>query len=134
LVVVQEPDFGRGITAWPKVQLYEKVSHWMRETFRRGGVHHDIGSKLYHLFRQAGLPGPILLHHMTVGGGADTRPSCENCAGIVRSMLPRMERFGVATADEVQVETLAERLEREASAADAQVSFVPITGAWTTVG
>jgi SAM-dependent methyltransferase len=134
LVVVQEPDFGPGISAWPAVQLYEKVSHWMRETFRRGGVHHDIGGKLYHLFRQAGLPGPTLLQHVTVAGGADTRPSCENYAEIVRSMLPRMEKFGVATAEEVQVETLAERLEREAAAADAQVTFLPVTGAWVTVG
>jgi hypothetical protein len=74
------------------------------------------------------------LQHVTVAGGADTRLSCENIAEIVRSMLPRMEKFGVGTADEVQVETLAERLEREASAANAQVTFLPVTGAWATVG
>jgi SAM-dependent methyltransferase len=134
LLVVQEPDFGVGITTWPAVELWQKVSHWMRETFQRGGVHHDIGCKLYYLFRQAGLPGPMLLQHVTAAGGADTRPSCENSAAMIRSLLPRMEKFGIATAEEVQVDTLAERLEREASAAEAQVAFVPITGAWTTVG
>jgi SAM-dependent methyltransferase len=133
LLVVQEPDFGVGIITWPRVELWQQVSHWMGETFRRGGVHHDIGGKLYHLFRRAGLRGPTLLQHVTAAGGADTRPHCENSAEIVRSMLPRMERFGVATAEEVQVETLAERLEREATAAEAQVTFVPVTGAWTTV-
>ncbi len=134
LLVVQEPDFGVGISTWPTVELWQKVSYWMRETFRRGGVHHDVGCKLYHLFRRAGLPGPMLLQHVTVGGGADTQPSCENSAEMIRSLLPRMEKFGIATAEEVQVDTLAQRLQREASAAEAQVAFVPITGAWATVG
>jgi ubiquinone/menaquinone biosynthesis C-methylase UbiE len=134
LVVAQEPDFGVGVTSWPTVPLWQQVSHWMAETFRRGGVHHDIGKRLYHLFRQAGLPGPALLQHISAAGGTATRPFCENSAGIVSSLLPRMEKFGIATAEEVQVETLAERLERETCAAEAQVTYLPSTAAWTIVG
>jgi SAM-dependent methyltransferase len=134
LVVVQEPDFGVGISTWPTVALWKQVERWMVETFRRGGVHHDIGGKLYHLFRQAGLPGPGLVQHVSIAGGTETRPFCENSAEIVSSLLPRMERFGIATAAEVDVETLAERLERETCAADAQVTYVPSVAAWTTVG
>ncbi len=134
LLVVQEPDFGVGIATWPKVTLWQQVSHWMRETFGRGGVHHDIGGKLYHLFRQAGLAGPALLQHVSAGGGPAMRPFCENSAELVRSLLPRMEKFGIATAEEVRVDTLADRLERETIAAEAQVTFVPVIAAWTTVG
>jgi hypothetical protein len=133
LLVFQEPDFGVGTMTWPRVELWEKVKVWCAETFRRGGVHHDIGCKLYHLFKKAGLPGPSLLHHVSVAGGADTRPFCENVAGIVTSLLPRMEKFGVATAAEVQAETLAERLEREVCAADAQVTYMPAVASWTTI-
>jgi hypothetical protein len=97
-------------------------------------VQHDIGGKLYHFFRQAGLAGPALLQHVSIAGGAATRPFCENSAGIVSSLLPRMEKFGIASALEVQVETLAERLERDTCAAEAQVTYVPTTAAWTTVG
>ena len=134
LVVIQEPDFGVGISTWPTVALWQQVERWMVETFRRGGVHHDIGGKLYHLFRQAGLPEPGLLQHASVAGGAATRPFCENSAEILSSLLPRMEKFGIATAEEVRVETLAERLEQETCAADAQVTYVPSVAAWTTVG
>jgi SAM-dependent methyltransferase len=134
LVVVQEPDFGVGISTWPTVALWQKVERWMVETFRRGGVHHDIGGKLYHVFRQAGLPGPGLVQHASVAGGSATRPFCENSAGIVSSLLPRMEKFGIATAEEVRAETLAERLEWETCAADAQVTYVASVGAWTTAG
>ncbi len=134
LIVAQEPDFRSGVSTWPTVALWHQVSHWISETFRRGGVHHEIGGKLYHLFRQAKLPGPDLVHHVSVAGGAACRPFCENSAGIVSSLLPRMEKFGIATAEEVQPETLADRLEQETCAVDAQVTYVPTTAAWTIVG
>ena len=132
LVVVQEPDFRVGITTAPTVVLWQQVQHWIAETFRRGGVHYDIGGRLYHVFRRAGLPGPAVLEHISAGGGAAIRPYCENSAGILRSLLPRMEEFGIATAADVQVDTLADRLEHETCAADSQLSYVPIIGAWTT--
>jgi SAM-dependent methyltransferase len=134
LLIVQEPNFGGGITTWPEIALWQQVSHWINETFRRGGVHHEIGGKLYHLFRQAGLPGPELLQHVSTLGGAATRPICENSASIIASMLPRMEQFGIATAAAVQPETLADRLERETCAAEAQVTFPPVIAAWTLIG
>ena len=134
LVVFQEPDLSVGFTAWPTVDLWDKVKYWSAETFRRGGVHHDIGGKLYHLFRRAGLPGPALLQHISVAGGTDTRPFCENIAGMLNSLLPRIEKFGIATAFDVQVETLADRLEQAIAAADAQVTYMPAIAAWTTVG
>src|SRR5262249_28060268 len=134
LLVFQEPDFSVGFTAWPTVDLWDKVKYWSAKTFRRGGVHHDIGGKLYHLFRRAGLSGPALLQHISVAGGSDTRPFCENIAGMLNSLMPRIEKFGVATAVEVQVETLADRLEHAIAAADAQVTYMPAIAAWTTVG
>jgi ubiquinone/menaquinone biosynthesis C-methylase UbiE len=134
LVVMQEPDFRVGIATVPTVALWQQVQHWIAETFRRGGVHYDIGGRLYHVFRLAGLPGPALLEHISAGGGATMRPFCENSAEIVRSLLPRIEQFGIATATEVQVETLADRLEHETCAAECQITYIPIVGAWTAKG
>ncbi len=132
LIVVQEPDFRVGITTSPTVDLWQQVQHWIAETFRRGGVHYDIGGRLYHVFRRAGLPGPAVLEHISAGGGAAMRQYCENSAEIVRSLLPRLEHFGIATAADVQVDTLADRLEHQTCAADSQITYVPIVGAWTS--
>jgi cyclopropane fatty-acyl-phospholipid synthase-like methyltransferase len=132
VLVVQELDFGDGASTWPEVALWHQVSSWISKTFRRGGVHDSIGGKLYHLFRRAGLPGPTLLEHVTAGGGTAMRPVCENIAELVRSLLPRMEQFGIATASEVEVETLADRLENDACAVDAQITYVGVVGAWTS--
>jgi 2-polyprenyl-3-methyl-5-hydroxy-6-metoxy-1,4-benzoquinol methylase len=132
IMVMQEPDFRVGIATAPEVALWRKVQEWIAETFRRGGVHYDIGGRLYHVFRSAGLPGPALVEHITAGGGTTMRPYCDYSAELVRSLLPRMEQFGIATAAEVQVETLADRLERETCLADCQVTYAPLVGAWTT--
>ncbi len=133
LVVLQEPDFGIGITSRPTVPLWKDVNRWIAETFERGGVHHDIGGDLYPLFRRAGLPGPSLLQHISVAGGSAARPFCENAAALVRSLLPRLEKLGVATAAEVSIETLADRLERETIDRESQISYLPLTGAWTSL-
>jgi SAM-dependent methyltransferase len=132
LVAVVEPDMSVGVRSWPPVPLWEQVSDWIVETFRRGGVHSDIGARLYPLFRRAGWPGPTMRQDVPVGGGEAVRPLYEHCTGIVRSLLPRMEQFGIATAEAVRVDTLAERLERETNATQSQVAYVPIVGAWTS--
>jgi SAM-dependent methyltransferase len=132
ILVVQEPDFGVGIITRPKVSLWQQVQDWTAETFRRGGVHYDIGGRLYPLFRQARLPGPLVLEHVSVGGGAAMRPFCENSAEILSSLLPSMEQFGVATAAEVQADTLADRLEQATCSSECQVTYLPLVAAWTT--
>jgi SAM-dependent methyltransferase len=134
LVVMQEPDFRVGIATAPEVALWQQVQHWIAETFRQGGVHYDIGGRLYHVFRSAGLSGPALVEHITAGGGSAMRPYCDNSAEIVRSLLPRMEQFGIAKAAEIQVDTLADRLERESILAECQITYIPLVGAWTTKG
>ncbi len=54
-----------------------------------------------------------MLEHVSVGGGPATRPFCEQSAELVRSLLPSIEQLGLATAAEVEIDTLAERLERD---------------------
>ena len=67
-----------------------------------------------------------------IGGGEVLRPLYEHCTDMIRSLLPRMERLGVATAEAVQVDTLAERLERETDAAGSQITYLTAVAAWTS--
>ncbi len=52
---------------------------------------------------------------------------------MTRVMLPLMQRTGIATAEEVGVETLAERIRAEAVALDATLVSPPWIGAWTRI-
>jgi hypothetical protein len=52
-------------------------------------------------------------------------------AGLARSLLPVMERAKIATAEEVGVDTLAERLRSEAIEKGQSVAYWPrMVGAW----
>ena len=52
-------------------------------------------------------------------------------AESVRSMLPLMARFGVATEAQVGIDTLASRLRAEALAVDGVVKGPDLACAWT---
>jgi SAM-dependent methyltransferase len=132
ILALIEPDMSVGVRSWPRVPLWEQAGSWIGETFRRGGVHHDIGARLYPLIRRAGLPGPTVRQDLLVGGAEALRPAYEHCAAMIRSLLPRMEQFGIATAGTAQVDTLAERLERETAVAESQLAYFPVFGAWTS--
>jgi hypothetical protein len=47
--------------------------------------------------------------------------------------VPMAERFGIATATEIAIETLAERLHKEAVDNNASIIPPPLVGAWTRV-
>jgi len=51
-------------------------------------------------------------------------------ARVVKSLLPVMEKLGVANEKEVQIETLAERLRSEVISRGAVIVLPPLVGAW----
>jgi len=84
-------------------------------------------------FQQAGLPDPQMRLDSYVGGGPDSIGYAW-MAESVRSMLPLIVRFGAATAEEVDVDTLADRLRAEVVAADAVIKAPDLVSAWTRIG
>jgi hypothetical protein len=63
------------------------------------------------------------------------RQSCSiaylNVAEVVRSLLPLIEKFGVATAAEVNIDTLADRMRDEVVAGGGVVVTPSLVGAWS---
>lgn len=114
----------------PDGALYRQCADWITATFERAGVETDMGSKLFATFLTAGLPEPQMIVAGRAGGGAQS-PLYDYVAGAIRSLLPMMERVGVATAAEVAVDTLAERLRAEAVQHNACLMAPPFIGAWT---
>jgi hypothetical protein len=62
--------------------------------------------------------------------GGPHSPVYEWVAESVRSLLPRMEAFGIATASAVDIDTLTERLRDEAIAKRGVLIAPPIIGAF----
>ncbi|MFM0324411.1 class I SAM-dependent methyltransferase [Caballeronia glebae] len=116
----------------PESPLCAQGLHWIKETFRRAGVETDMGSKLYSTFRRAGLPGPRMLLSARFEGGPDSF-AYQYLTEVLRTLLPLAERFGIANADAVGIDTFAERLRDEVVALDGVMQPPAFIGAWTRV-
>jgi len=116
----------------PPVPLWRQTWDWVVRTAAAAGIPSEVGFGLRRIFRLAGLPEPALRLESYVGGGPDA-VAYDWIAESVRSMLPLIERFGVASASEVDVDTLADRLRAETVAADAVGKGPDLVSAWTRV-
>jgi ubiquinone/menaquinone biosynthesis C-methylase UbiE len=116
--------------AVPPMPLLEKVIDWITQTYRRVGAEPDMGNKLYATFRAAGLtPRLSGVTRIESGPNSIVYPFA---AQSLFSLLPAMERLGIASAAEVGIETLADRLRAEAIAGDHCILMPRLVGAWAT--
>jgi hypothetical protein len=99
------------------------------EFFRKGVPRPNIGTQLFHLMQEAGLPPPECRLECVMDGGPHS-PMYEWLAETVRSLLPRMEALGIVTAAEMDIDTLEDRLRQEAVAARGAVVGPAIIGAF----
>lgn len=129
IIAFQEMDISAARSV-PDLPLYKKCGEWIMATFERAKVDVQMGPKLSRTFRRAGLPEPQMKLSARIDGGPEW-PGCEYTADVVASLLPMMERLGVATAAEVQIETLAGRLKEESKNGDGILISPSLVGAWT---
>ena len=130
IVVFQEID-ASGCKSHPASPTYERCVDWITRTFHLTGAEPKTGLELYRIFQSAGLPAPTLRLDAAVGGGPDTS-AYKMLPEIVRSLLPAMERLGIATAAEVEVESLGLRIRDEVVANNGIVISPSLIGAWAT--
>jgi ubiquinone/menaquinone biosynthesis C-methylase UbiE len=106
----------------PELPLLARAFGWITQTFTRGGMPADIGRRLTRAFAEAGLVDRRIVREGPMESGADTG-AYEFMAQTVRSLLPAAVRMGLATEEEVAIDTLAERMRAEAVAVGAH--FIP---------
>jgi hypothetical protein len=95
VVAFQEADIAP--QAWPPAPVFERCWNWAAEAFARSGAKRDMGPRLYKAFVDAGLPTPGVRTDGNCGGGPDW-DGYEVIAETVRTLLPAIERCGIATA------------------------------------
>jgi hypothetical protein len=132
VIAFHEPDWV-GARSVPPAPTYDRCCRWIMETFRRLGTEAQMGAKLYAAFVTAGLPGPEMREVSLIGGGAGATPWLHQIAELARTMLPEMERMGMVTAAEADIETLAERMQREVTAGGGIITGRSEIGAWSRV-
>ncbi len=96
----------------PDTPLINQLIGWILEVFEHSGAHLDMGIGLYRAFVDAGLPPPAM-HLESPIGAAKTWAGYRYMATIFQSLLPLLEKYGLATPEQVDVDTLATRLREE---------------------
>jgi ubiquinone/menaquinone biosynthesis C-methylase UbiE len=128
IVAFQEFD-ASGCKSHPASPMYERCLGWIIRTLQLSGADSHVGLRLYQIFRSSGLSAPMLRLDGAISGGPSA-PTYEVLSEVVRSLLPAMEKFGIATPAEVDIDTLAARIRDEVLAKDGIVVAPLLIGAW----
>jgi SAM-dependent methyltransferase len=131
IVAFHEADLRVGMDSIPPSPLLDRCKGWLRALRERVEHQFGIGSTIYGSVLDAGLPGPHLRMETPLGGGPGF-PGYDVFAEIVRSMLPQLVAFGIATEEEVEIETFAARLRAEVGERGIFLSYPSIL-AWTRI-
>ena len=115
----------------PATPLVGQALSWLREAFTRAGVDPALGPGLWAVLQAAGLQ-PSGMIGVQPHFGPEDPDGAAILAGIVRTVLPLIERTGVATAAQVGADTLQQRLSGELAASAAVFAHPMLISAWGT--
>lgn len=133
ILAFQELNFAiESIVSHPPTPLWTQFWTWFTEAFRRAGIDTYAGYNLFRHFQNAGLPIPQMELAAGTGGGPDWT-GYDYAAETLRSVLPLVLKFGLATAEEVDIDTFGERLRAETVASGGVVKVPDLVGAWVRI-
>ena len=107
-----EGDFTCLPNGYPELPLKRRADGWIIECIRRSVPRPNMGTQLFQLMQEAGFGVPECRAECVMDGGPHS-PIYEWFAETVRTLLPHMEALGITTAQDVDIDTLAQRLRAE---------------------
>jgi SAM-dependent methyltransferase len=112
----------------PPVPLAGQAMRWLIAALEGAGAQPDMGLKLDATFRAAGLSPQLYAAGRLVAGAEST--GYDVLASVIRTLLPLIGKLGIATAAQVDIDTLADRLKDATVAANACWLSPVLVGAW----
>jgi cyclopropane fatty-acyl-phospholipid synthase-like methyltransferase len=117
----------------PEIPLVRQARAWLAEAFAKGGIQPSLGTRLWAILAQAGLR-PVGMLGIQPHFGPDDPAAAALLAGVIRTAAPLIERTGVATAEEIDAGTFAQRLRDELQRNSAVFAHPILLSAWGTTG
>src|SRR5215471_15484839 len=132
VIAFHEPDLD-GIRSYPAAPTYDQCCRWIVEALRLGGADTRMGIKLRATFVAAGLQAPSMRLQALIDGGAESQGHVRFIAHLAETLAPAMQRLGVATAEQIGIETLADRMAAEVVAKGTVLVGRSEIGAWSRI-
>lgn len=130
--IVAFQETGGGGRSYPTVPLFERLFELNGQAHKLAGADGQMGLKLYPTFIAAGLPAPSQQVNGGIIGSQDANLDglTSFLAQSLRSMLPTIIKHGLATAEEIDIDTYAGRMSRDLRAAGGVWLSPVFIGAW----
>jgi SAM-dependent methyltransferase len=116
----------------PPQPLAAQATSWVLAALGHTGHDVSLGARLSGVLTAAGLTDPVCLG-MQGYVPADDRAGARMLAGIVATLGPVLEGAGIASADEIDIDSLEQRLYDGQHAAGAVFRTPTLVGAWARV-
>ncbi|EUA93769.1 hypothetical protein I551_8963 [Mycobacterium ulcerans str. Harvey] len=128
IVAFHEPDWS-AVRSSPPAPTHDRCCQWIREALDRATLlgHGRPPTQRLHRCRATGTD----VDHADLHRAGVRRVWLQALADLVETLLPTIQAQGVATATEVGIETLTQRLLEEVSDLGATVIGRSEVGAWT---
>lgn len=130
VVAFQELD-STACRSWPAVPSFDAAAQWLAEALRGSGARPELGLEMHSLFLDCGLPAPNMRMDTLVSGEEDS-PVYKLLAEAVRTLVPTLEKLNIVSADQVQIESLADRMRQDVVAKRGVATSYGLVGAWAT--
>ena len=131
LVVAMEADLA-SLRWLPDTPFSIQVKSWVVEAFARAGLV-MLGPRLWAVAQEAGLR-PLGMIGVQPHHGPSDPVGIAVTVETIRNAVPLIVGTGVATAEEISVETFEQRLADELRWASAVIANPMLLGAWATTG
>jgi SAM-dependent methyltransferase len=113
----------------PSIPLVDDALGWVRDGFRAAGAWPRIGARLGTILARGGL-GRVTTFGVQAYLPPHDPSAAALLAGVVRSLAPAIVGHGIATAEQLDVTTLEQRLREATREADAVILPPTVAGAW----
>lgn len=128
-VAFHEPLAPLSVQHLGRAQLWNRMHGLLDKAVRAGMPHVDVPVRLTEILHEARLNGARVFCDVVVDSGPDS-PLYAWTALTVASLLPFLEKAGIASSVEVDISTLEQRLRDEAVELHSQLMFMPSFCGW----
>ena len=116
----------------PRHSFTDRVVSWITGAFACAGLDPLLGARLSEVMTSAGLRSPSILGFQTYVA-PDDPAGARMAAEVVRTLLPVIVTSGLASRDEIDIDTLAERITALDTSSGALFKPPALVGCWATV-
>ena len=133
IIVFHEPDWSL-VRSEPPAPIYDRCCRWIVDTFERARTGTNTSARLRRDFVAAGLGVPTMRLQAVIGDAVSAEDWLRAVAELAIVLAPAMAQHGVATADEIGGDTLADRIIRDVADNNSTIVGRAEIGAWVRVG